>query len=133
MRLGRTMRPCSGRVLVIVDGDCGQRRPGDVIRMFGHVGEFVGPSNPGERDRRAVYRQRQLHVRVELRFDRSGDVAWQPSLLGSARPLSDRLGRHARTRAIAANMGESHWVFGGRLGLGSTRVCRRIDPRSACS
>ncbi len=74
MRLGREMQSCNGRVLVIVDGDCSGRRPGDVVRLFGRICAFTAPTNPGEPDRRAVYRQRQLHARVNC--DTTDQVIW---------------------------------------------------------
>ena len=74
IRLGREMQPCRGRVLVIVDGDCGERRPGDEVRILGGICAFTAPTNPGEPDRRDVYRQRQLHARANC--DATEQVIW---------------------------------------------------------
>ena len=87
MRMGRKMHPCRGRVLVFVDGDCSHLRPGDALRVFGEIALFSAPSNPGEVDRRSVYRQRRLHARV------SCDSIDQLILLGSAPSPAQRLYR----------------------------------------
>lgn len=65
LRLGRAMHGCSGRLLVVVDADCSEKRPGDSLRVYGKLRAFSGPRNPGDPDRRAFYQQRQLHGRVD--------------------------------------------------------------------
>lgn len=81
LKQGRIMQPCSGRVLVTVDGDCSQRSPGDAVRVFGNVRAMMAPTNPGEADRRSAYRQRHLHARVDCEsLDQMTWLASRPDL-----------------------------------------------------
>lgn len=66
IKIVRGFQPTDGRVLALVDGRCDQLRPGDVIRIYGSLQRFTAPTNPGQRDLRAVYRRRRLHARVQV-------------------------------------------------------------------
>jgi competence protein ComEC len=66
MKIGRRFEPVDGRVLLVVDGKCDEFRPGDAVRVYGSTRRFNAPTNPGERDLRAIYQQRRLHARVEV-------------------------------------------------------------------
>ena len=65
-RVGQQQQPFGGRALVVIDGKLDELLPGDQVRAFGWASRFLGPSNPGERDLRDVYRQRGLHIRVNV-------------------------------------------------------------------
>lgn len=59
--------PVDGKVLVYVDGDLSQRRPGDELEVYGWLKAFSAPTNPGEPDLRPSYRRRGLHGRIETK------------------------------------------------------------------
>ena len=69
VRIGHSLEPYDGRVLVVAEGRSDQLRPGDVVRVYGAMRRFAIPTNPGERDLRAVYRLRGLHARVDVDSD----------------------------------------------------------------
>ncbi|QDV47985.1 ComEC family competence protein [Stieleria neptunia] len=56
-----------GKVLVYVDGDMSELRPGDRMEIYGWLHPFEGPTNPGEPDLRPAYRRRGLHARIETK------------------------------------------------------------------
>ncbi len=65
VRVGQTYQPFDGRVLVVSDGRLDQLLPGDRVQVFGLIRRFAGPTNPGERDLRSVYRRRGLNARID--------------------------------------------------------------------
>ncbi len=65
LRVGQTFQQFSGRVLVVSDGQLDHLLPGDKVRVFGSIRSFAGPTNPGQRDLRSVYRRLGLHARIE--------------------------------------------------------------------
>ncbi len=66
IKVGDEFIQTSGRVVVVVDGACDERTPGERVRLFGTLRVPMEPSNPGERDLRDSYRQRNLHARLSL-------------------------------------------------------------------
>ncbi len=66
LRVGQRFQRCEGRVLIVVEGRCHQLLPGDTIEVYGKLGRFNAPSNPGERDLRPIYRHRDLQARVHV-------------------------------------------------------------------
>lgn len=66
VKRGHAMQDHNGRLLVVINGRRDEIRPGDVIRVFGQMRQFLLPTNPGVRDLRRVYRQRGLHARVDV-------------------------------------------------------------------
>ncbi len=66
VRIGHSLEPYDGRLLVVADGRRDELRPGDMVRVYGAMRRFAMPTNPGERDLRAVYRQRDLQARVDV-------------------------------------------------------------------
>ncbi len=66
IRIGHSLEPYDGRLLVVADGRRDELRPGDLLRVYGAMRRFAMPTNPGERDLRAVYRQRDLQARVDV-------------------------------------------------------------------
>lgn len=66
VKIGHSMEPSDGRLLVVADGRRDALRPGDVLRVYGAIRQFPMPTNPGERDLRSVYRQRNLQARVDV-------------------------------------------------------------------
>ena len=60
-------RDLSGTVLVYVDGDLSELRPGARLEIYGWLKSFKAPTNPGEPDLRPVYRRRGLHGRIETK------------------------------------------------------------------
>ena len=77
VRIGQALVPFSGRVLVVSDGRFDQLLPGDRIEAFGLIRSFAGPTNPGERDLRDVYRRRGLHARIDA--DGPDQIVWLQS------------------------------------------------------
>lgn len=65
-RVGHQFRRWTGRVLIVCDGRIDELLPGDKVRVFGSLRQFTPPTNPGERDLRAVYRRRHLHARMSV-------------------------------------------------------------------
>jgi len=65
-RVGRQPQPFHGRALVTIDGKLDHFLPGDRVQVFGWASRFLPPSNPGERDLRAVYQRRGVHIRVDV-------------------------------------------------------------------
>ena len=65
-RVGQSQQSVSGRVLVVVDGRCDHFKPSDAVRVYGSLRQFDGPTNPGERDLRNVYRRKRLHARMNV-------------------------------------------------------------------
>jgi competence protein ComEC len=66
VKIKRNFEPVDGRVLVFLDGRRDELRPGDLVRVYGAMQRFASPTNPGERDLRAVYQRRRLHARVHV-------------------------------------------------------------------
>lgn len=64
---GETFSAIDGIVLVYVDGDQSDLRPGDALEIFGWLHAFEGPTNPGEPDLRPSYRRRGIHGRIETK------------------------------------------------------------------
>ncbi len=79
-RIGRTFEPCRGRVLIVAPGKLDGFRPGDHLEVYGSLRSFPPPTNPGQRDLRAVYQRRNLHARVDV------DSADQIVVLSQSRP-----------------------------------------------
>ncbi|TWT67204.1 ComEC/Rec2 family competence protein [Allorhodopirellula solitaria] len=61
LRIGFEPQPFSGRVLVRVDGDCADLRPGDAVKLLGQISLFAPPTNPGQRDLREWAARNDLH------------------------------------------------------------------------
>ncbi|MCA9138551.1 MAG: ComEC/Rec2 family competence protein [Planctomycetales bacterium] len=59
--------PIDGLVLVYVDGDLSDLRPGDALEIYGWLHSIDGPTNPGEPDLRPSYRRRGIHGRIETK------------------------------------------------------------------
>ncbi|MCO8121721.1 ComEC/Rec2 family competence protein [Stieleria sp. TO1_6] len=72
-----------GAVLVYVDGDLSDRRPGDRLEIYGWLHRFDGPTNPGQPDLRPSYRRRNLHGRIETK-----NAAAVTLIQASDRPLA---------------------------------------------
>ncbi|MEL7334803.1 MAG: ComEC/Rec2 family competence protein, partial [Planctomycetota bacterium] len=68
IRVGLQQHLVTGRGRVMVHGDCSDLLPGDRVRLLGEIRRPPPPSNPGEKDPRAIYRQLRLHV--QMRVDR---------------------------------------------------------------
>ncbi|QEG02889.1 ComEC family competence protein [Stieleria maiorica] len=66
-RVGDGYEAIDGKVLVYVDGDMSEFRPGDRLEIYGWLRSFEGPTNPGESDLRPSYRRRGLHGRIETK------------------------------------------------------------------
>lgn len=103
VRLGRRMEPCDGRALLVVSGRSDQWWPGDVVRVYGTMRRFTGPTNPGQTDFRRAYQTRGLHVRIDV--DSSDQVVlvrehpprWRPigrAVAWLASAARERLLRH---------------------------------------
>ena len=95
MKIGRQFQPIDGRVLLVADGKRDELRPGDAVRVYGSLRQFNAPTNPGERDLRAIYQQRRLHARMDV-----GDVD-QIVVLGS-RPAELPLRRFVASIAASS-------------------------------
>lgn len=81
MRLGRAMESCCGRVLVHVNGNAEQLKPGDIVRVYGNLCGVDSPRNPGEPDLQSFIRQRGLHGRVTCdAVDQVVRLGYLPSL-----------------------------------------------------
>ena len=50
LRVGQYFQACDGRVLIVIEGQCRDLLPGDVIEAYGNLCRFDAPSNPGQRD-----------------------------------------------------------------------------------
>lgn len=72
LRRGIRDVPFSGRVLVRVNGDLSDLRPGDRLRVFGKIATLPAPSNPGQRDPRIWAIRNEIHA--TMKADRSRDV-----------------------------------------------------------
>ncbi|TWU01644.1 ComEC family competence protein [Neorhodopirellula pilleata] len=62
----------SGRVLVRVNGDLSELRPGDRVRVLGHIATLPAPSNPGQSDPRIWAMRNEIHA--TLKADRVRDI-----------------------------------------------------------
>ncbi len=94
IRVGQEMVPVSGRVAVIVDGECVDHRPGESVRLYGTLRPPSPPTNPGERDVASYFRQQNLHARMTLDSENDIDVlksapwsffAWTATIANRAR------------------------------------------------
>ena len=86
LRIEQQFQPCRGRVLVAVEGRQDSLLPGDLIEIYGKIRGFSGPTNPGQRDLRTVYRRRNLHARVDVTHPEqilvlSSSHSWTKSIL----------------------------------------------------
>jgi competence protein ComEC len=100
IQLGGAFQPCDGRLSVAIGGRCDQLAPGDSIRIAGSIQGLSPPSNPGAVDLRAIYRQRNLHGRMEV------DSIEHVTRLDRRRALFGRvvseLATHGRNQLLAA-------------------------------
>ena len=85
-RVAGEFEPIDGTVLVYVDGDLSELRPGDRIEVYGWLQPFEGPTNPGEPDLRPTYRRRNLHARIDTKNASSITV-----LESSRRPIASAI------------------------------------------
>lgn len=65
LRRGPRDVPISGRVLVRVNGDLSDLRPGDRVRVFGQIATLSAPSNPGQRDPRIWAMRNEIHATMK--------------------------------------------------------------------
>jgi competence protein ComEC len=61
---GRQWRAASGRVLMIMAGDCARFGPGQPVEAAGQLARVAGPLNPGEFDYRAYLRTQGIQLRL---------------------------------------------------------------------
>ena len=65
-RNGYQFEPCSGRVIVVCNGNREDLLPGDVVRVMGNLSSLEAPTNPGQNDLRDHYRREHIHGRVNV-------------------------------------------------------------------
>ncbi len=99
IQINGEFEPVSGRLVVVVDGACEDHRPGERVRLYGTIRPPTPPTNPGERDLRQSYRQRDLHARMSLTGDDRIEVIAQASWS----PLGWIAGLAKRSREILLN------------------------------
>lgn len=66
LRVGQHFQACDGRVLIVIEGQCRDLLPGDVIEAYGNLCRFDAPSNPGQRDIRPIYQYRNLQANFKV-------------------------------------------------------------------
>jgi competence protein ComEC len=120
IQIAGKFEPVSGRLLAVVDGDCENHRPGDQVRLYGTIQTPSPPTNPGERDMRDSYRQRDLHARMSLSGDDQIEVISEASgsllswVAGLARQSRESLLKHTADStgglAVALVIGQTDFV-----------------------
>ncbi|KLU01269.1 DNA internalization-like competence protein ComEC/Rec2 [Rhodopirellula islandica] len=66
MRRGTQPVPITGRVMVMVDAERQDLRPGDTVKLYGRIAAIPPPSNPGETDQRIAARRQNIHARMRV-------------------------------------------------------------------
>ncbi|MEO9591424.1 ComEC/Rec2 family competence protein [Rhodopirellula bahusiensis] len=66
MRRGTRDVPITGRVMVMVDAEREDLRPGDLVELYGRIAAIPPPSNPGETDQRIAARRQNIHARMRV-------------------------------------------------------------------
>ncbi|MFG0265384.1 MAG: ComEC/Rec2 family competence protein [Rhodopirellula sp. JB055] len=66
MQRGTQHVPITGRVMVMVDAERQDLRPGDIVKLYGRIAAIPPPSNPGETDQRIAARRQNIHARMRV-------------------------------------------------------------------
>jgi competence protein ComEC len=66
MQRGTKHVPITGRVMVMVDAERQDLRPGDTVKLYGRIAAIPPPSNPGETDQRIAARRQNIHARMRV-------------------------------------------------------------------
>ncbi len=81
-------RPASGRVLVSASCALTNLEPGDTVCVFGRLGRFAGPANPGEFDRAQYLRRRGLRLGLYVNTPDAVRLVERPAGGWAARALA---------------------------------------------
>ena len=123
IRVGQHFQACDGRVLIVIEGQCRDLLPGDVIEAYGNLCRFDAPSNPGQRDLRPIYQYRNLQANFKVADPSQivtipGTMTWRRLLhrwiAGFAAMGRDELLQHTSTSAgplaVAMVLGQRGYI-----------------------
>ncbi|WP_037249094.1 ComEC/Rec2 family competence protein [Rhodopirellula baltica] len=102
MRRGTRQVPFTGRVMVMVDAEREDLRPGDPVELYGRIAAIPPPSNPGETDQRIAARRQNIHARMRVGSADQVQLLTAGKVTDGALPWDNALQRWLADRAASA-------------------------------